>query len=49
MNGTTPRKKRSPIYIPEDLKQILISLKCHPKEPLGDVAERLITLAIEKI
>lgn len=37
----------SSIYIREDLKNQLNSLKRHPKESYNDVIERLITLAID--
>lgn len=37
----------SSIYIREDLKTQLISLKRHPKESYNDVIERLITLAVD--
>ncbi|MGD0534975.1 MAG: antitoxin VapB family protein [Methanoregula sp.] len=37
----------SSIYIREDLKTRLNSLKHHPKESYNDVIERLVTLAID--
>jgi predicted CopG family antitoxin len=36
------------IYIREDLKDQLNSLKRHPKESYNDVIERLVTLAIDE-
>jgi hypothetical protein len=35
------------IYIREDLKDQLSSLKRHPKESYNDVIERLLTLAVD--
>ena len=35
------------IYIREDLKDRLNSLKHHPKESYNDVIERLVTLAVD--
>jgi predicted CopG family antitoxin len=37
----------SSIYIREDLKTQLSSLKRHPKESYNDVIERLVTLAVD--
>ena len=37
----------STIYIREDLKTRLSSLKHHPKESYNDVIERLLTLAVD--
>jgi predicted transcriptional regulator len=37
----------SSIYIREDLKARLSSLKRHPKESYNDVIERLVTLAVD--
>jgi predicted CopG family antitoxin len=37
----------SSIYIREDLKNQLSSLKRHPKESYNDVIERLVTLAVD--
>lgn len=37
----------SSIYIREDLKSQLSSLKRHPKESYNDVIERLLTLAVD--
>lgn len=37
----------SSIYIREDLKTQLNSLKRHPKESYNDVIERLVTLAVD--
>ena len=36
------------IYIREDLKDQLNSLKRHPKESYNDVIERLVTLAVDE-
>jgi predicted CopG family antitoxin len=36
------------IYIREDLKDQLNSLKQHPKESYNDVIERLVTLAVDE-
>lgn len=36
------------IYIREDLKNQLNSLKRHPKESYNDVIERLVTLAVDE-
>jgi predicted CopG family antitoxin len=36
------------IYIREDLKDQLKSLKQHPKESYNDVIERLVTLAVDE-
>ena len=36
------------IYLREDLKDQLNSLKWHPKESYNDVIERLINLAVDK-
>jgi predicted CopG family antitoxin len=35
------------IYIREDLKEQLTSLKRHPKESYNDVIERLLNLAVD--
>jgi len=37
----------STIYIREDLKDQLSSLKRHPKESYNDVIERLVNLAVD--
>ncbi len=37
----------SSIYIREDLKSQLSSLKRHPKESYNDVIERLVSLAVD--
>jgi len=37
----------SSIYIREDLKDQLTSLKRHPKESYNDVIERLLNLAVD--
>ena len=37
----------SSIYIREDLKTQLSSLKRHPRESYNDVIERLVTLAVD--
>ncbi len=36
------------IYIREDLKDQLNSLKLHPKESYNDVIERLVNLAVDE-
>jgi predicted CopG family antitoxin len=37
------------IYIREDLKDQLNSLKQHPKESYNDVIERLVNLAVDEV
>ena len=37
------------IYIREDLKNQLTSLKRHPKESYNDVIERLLNLAVDDV
>jgi len=38
----------TPIYIREDLKDRLNSLKRHPKESYNDIFERLVNLAVDE-
>lgn len=42
-------QKTTAISISKEVKNQLISLKRHPKEPYNDVVKRLITLAIEQV